>query len=171
MDGAGYPGGRGFPPVEFLIDPFNEPPAGYLVEQWKENLGVEIAYRVVEMDEFLSRLADRPPQIFFGVWFADYPDPDNFLRVCEAVRWARWQDESYLTIFNKRSDQIASWDQHNATLVFESGNGRWSARAWIRNIEDDTHITGGLRGPPNQDFAVTEPRTYGASFRFSFGAL
>ena len=88
------------------------------------------------------------------------------------ARWDYyWQDASYLTIFNKRSDQIASWDQHNATLVFESGNGRWSARAWIRNIEDDTHITGGLRGPPNQDFSVTEPRTYGASFRYNFGAL
>ncbi len=88
------------------------------------------------------------------------------------ARWDYyWQNKNYLTIFNKRSHQIASWDQHNATLVFESGNGRWSARAWIRNIEDDTHITGGLRGPPNQDFAVTEPRTYGASFRFNFGAL
>ena len=88
------------------------------------------------------------------------------------ARWDYyWQDDSYLRIFNTPSDRIDSWDQHDATLVFESGGGRWSARAWVRNIEDDTHITGGLRGPPNQDFSVTEPRSYGASFRFNFGAL
>ena len=81
-----------------------------------------------------------------------------------------WQDSSYMTIFNRPSYRIDSWDQHNAMLVYESGDNRWSARAWVRNIEDDVQIAGGLR---NNDpfFSVSEPRTYGASFRYNFGNL
>ena len=146
LDGAGYPGGRGFPPVEFLIDPSNEPPAGYLVDQWKENLGVEIAYRVVEVDEFLARVADRPPHIFFGAWFADYPDPDNFMRVCEAVRWARWQDKSYLRLVERavrvmdQGERMAMYGQAERALVegaavvpFTYARHHLLVKPWLRN--------------------------------------
>ena len=75
-----------------------------------------------------------------------------------------------MTVFNRPSHRIDSWDQHNAMLVFESRDGRWSFRAWIRNIENDVHITGGHRSV-GQSFAVSEPRAYGASVRYNFGAI
>ena len=88
------------------------------------------------------------------------------------ARWDYyWQSDSYLTLFNRRVEKIGDWDQHNATLIYESGDGRWSARAWVRNIEDDVHILGGYRQQLNQDFSVTEPRAWGASLRWNFGSL
>ena len=87
------------------------------------------------------------------------------------ARWDYyWQDSTYTRAYNHAADEIDSWDEHNAALIFETLDGRWSARAWIRNIEDDVHITGGQR-TTNRVFAVSEPRSYGASFRFSFGAI
>jgi len=88
------------------------------------------------------------------------------------ARWDYyWQDHSYMTIFNRPWTRIDSWDQHNATLIYESGDGRWSARAWIKNIEDDLHITGGNRAPTFEYFGVSDPRAWGASLRWNFGAL
>ena len=87
------------------------------------------------------------------------------------ARWDYyWQDDAYMTIFNRPSHRIDSWDQHNASLVLESLDGRWSVRAWVKNIDDDVHITGGMRsnGPY---FSVSEPRTWGASVRYNFGVL
>ena len=88
------------------------------------------------------------------------------------ARWDYyWQDSSFMTIYNRSSHRIDSWDQHHAMLIFESGNGRWTARAWIRNIENDVHITGGYRRQNQQTFAVSEPRVYGASVRYNFGVM
>jgi len=88
------------------------------------------------------------------------------------LRWDYYvQSNSYLTIFNRSVESTGRWDQHNASLIYESGDGRWSVRAWVRNIENDVHILGGYRGQAHQDFSVTEPRAYGASLRYNFGAI
>jgi outer membrane receptor protein involved in Fe transport len=87
------------------------------------------------------------------------------------ARWDYfWQDDMYMTLFQRPVDRVKAWDQHNASLIYESGNGRWSARAWINNITDDVHITGGMRSW-GTFFSVSDPRQFGASFRFNFGAL
>lgn len=95
LDEAGYPGGRGFPPVEFLGGPDNEAPLDYIATQWRDNLGVDVAWATVEWAGFFDRFEREPPNVFFFNWYADYPDPDNFLRGCAVVRWTRWQNETY----------------------------------------------------------------------------
>ncbi len=86
------------------------------------------------------------------------------------ARWDYyWQSSSYLTIFNRRHESTGEWEQHDASLIYESLDARWSVRAWIRNIGNEAHILGGYRGQVNQDFSVTEPRAYGVSVRYSFG--
>ncbi len=85
------------------------------------------------------------------------------------ARWDYyWQSKSYLTIFNRSAETIDAWDQHNLSLIYETGDGRWSARAWVRNIENDLHILGGYRQHSQQDFSVSEPRAFGVSLRFNF---
>lgn len=86
------------------------------------------------------------------------------------ARWDYyWQDAFELRVFGAATDHVDGWDQHNAMLVFESGSGRWAMQAWIRNIENDVHITGGRRS--TNSVAVSEPRAYGASVRYNFGAI
>jgi outer membrane receptor protein involved in Fe transport len=86
-----------------------------------------------------------------------------------------WQDDSYGREFNTRGDRIDDWVMQNASLIFESANGRWSARAWIRNIADKTIVTGHYvqneASGAFRNYFLAEPRIFGASFRYNFGAL
>jgi iron complex outermembrane receptor protein len=90
------------------------------------------------------------------------------------ARWDYyWQEESWAREFNARGDFIASWDQHNASLVYDSNDGKWTVRAWIRNIADDDNITGHYVTSDTsgyfRNYQLTEPRLYGASLRYNFG--
>ncbi len=91
------------------------------------------------------------------------------------ARWDYyWQGDSYAREFNTIGDEIDSWDQHNASLIYESNDGRWTLRAWVRNLADDDNITGKYLTSDTSGFFrnyfLTEPRIYGASVRFNFGA-
>ena len=90
------------------------------------------------------------------------------------ARWDYyWQDGSYAREFNTIGDEIDSWDQHNASLIYESRDQRWSVRAWIRNIGNDDNVTGKYLTSDTsgsfRNYFLTEPRIYGASVRFNFG--
>ena len=92
---AGYPAGGEFPLVEFVTDQGYEPLSQYLVSQRRENLGIEVSWKTLARAGLLATLEDTPPDVFSDAWYADYLDPDNFLRVCDAVRWTRWQNEHF----------------------------------------------------------------------------
>jgi ABC-type transport system substrate-binding protein len=99
---AGYPSsggvGRDFPVVELVVSYGAHTVGEYLQAQWRENLGVEIAWEAIESSEgLLDRLDREPAHLFLVYWMADYPDPDNFMRL--GVNFARsythWQNETY----------------------------------------------------------------------------
>jgi len=92
---AGYPGGRGFPAVDLLALYGTEPAVEYLQAQWRENLGIEIIWEIIEWAMSLDRLDREPPHVLLMGWMADYPDPDNFLRVCATQRYIWWRNETY----------------------------------------------------------------------------
>ncbi|MCZ6619957.1 MAG: TonB-dependent receptor [Gammaproteobacteria bacterium] len=85
-----------------------------------------------------------------------------------------WQDDSFAREFNARGDDIDSWDQHNASLIYDSSNGKWTVRAWIRNIGDEDNVTGHYVTSDTsgyfRNYQLTEPRIYGASLRYNFGS-
>lgn len=113
--------------------------------------------------------------------------PENTIKLGAAYTWhldairgaltARWdyywQDDSYAREFNTFADEIDSWDQHNAQLIYESANGRWVARAFVRNIGDEDNVTGHYVTSDTsgyyRNYFLTEPRIYGASVRYAFG--
>ncbi len=94
---AGYAAGVGFPLVEVMthLDPGSVVVGEFLRDQWRENLGIEVAPQVVEWQTYVERMADDPPHAFIWGWVADYPDPDSFLRVCDIGGYTRWHDEAY----------------------------------------------------------------------------
>ena len=93
---AGYPGGQGFPVVECLTLPDRIDIGENLQEQWIDKLGVKIKWDAMERNEFLTRLGEQAPHLFILGWRADYPDPDNFLRVrIGDIQRLKWMNKSY----------------------------------------------------------------------------
>lgn len=80
---AGYPGGQGLPPLE-LWSATVSPTALAEHEAIKNNLqqiGITVELRTAESwKQFKAEiLGRRPGAMYRAVWYADFPDPDNFL--------------------------------------------------------------------------------------------
>jgi ABC-type oligopeptide transport system substrate-binding subunit/DNA-binding SARP family transcriptional activator len=120
---AGYPGGCQFPAVELLSD---EVLSKHLATQWQEDLGVGITWSRKDWEEVLERMENDPPHIYFGAWYADYPDPDNFLRVCDGIRWTRWQNDIYSRLVEEarrvvdQQERMKMYLQADSMLVGEA---------------------------------------------------
>jgi len=89
-------------------------------------------------------------------------------------RWDySWRDDQYAREFNTIGDKIDAWDQHNASIIYESTDGHWQGRLWVRNVLNDDNVTGKYLTSDTSGFYrnyfLTEPRIYGASLRYSFG--
>jgi len=96
---AGFPGGRGLPVVTLMMheDPLSPVAGKYLQKQWRSELGVKTELEVVEWERFFTRLQIEPPQAVLWGFVADYPDPDNVLRVGMGyvLPYTRWENEDY----------------------------------------------------------------------------
>jgi peptide/nickel transport system substrate-binding protein/oligopeptide transport system substrate-binding protein len=78
---AGYPDGRGLPPVSIAIDESSQNAvlANELAQQWGDVLGVNVTVIPYPHKSYLSVLDQRAYQVAAIDWTADYPDPQNFL--------------------------------------------------------------------------------------------
>lgn len=61
----------------------------YLEQQWRDILGIDVAFTGLESDQYLERLASRGHEfdMFWLQWFADYPHPQTYLEplwACES---------------------------------------------------------------------------------------
>jgi ABC-type transport system substrate-binding protein len=96
LAGAGYPGGQGFPDLACIArdDPGHGHMCEYLQAQWRENLGVEINWEEIEWAGFPGRMDEAVPHMWMVGYWADYPDPDDYLRI---VWWLPpgWQHLAY----------------------------------------------------------------------------
>ncbi|MAH73197.1 MAG: peptide ABC transporter substrate-binding protein [Cellvibrionales bacterium TMED49] len=82
---AGYPGGRdrvtGQPLVLNLDTTTSTGDAArqsWLIKQFNK-LGIQLNIRATDYNRFQDKMESAKAQIFFWGWFADYPDPENFL--------------------------------------------------------------------------------------------
>jgi len=93
---AGYPGGRGFPPIQCLMHSGSVSVAAcsYFQTLWRQDLGLDIPWEAMEWGDYLKRIGREPPHIYVGGWVADYPDPDTFLRVA-IHRQKGWRSAPY----------------------------------------------------------------------------
>ncbi len=70
------------PPIALTVSGYGNNIPDYLgaiIEEWRENLGVELLVRQLEPEEFLYHLKQERDEMFMLGWVADYPDPHNFL--------------------------------------------------------------------------------------------
>jgi len=72
------------PPIILTVDGYgNNIPSylGAIIQEWQQNLGVEISVRQVETERLIYNLKQEKDEMFTLGWIADYPDPHNFLDV------------------------------------------------------------------------------------------
>jgi len=79
-----YGSSSNFPPITLTtygmgghIDTF----LGAIIQDWRENLGVEVSIRQLETEIFNYHLKEEADEMFVWGWIADYPDPQNFLDI------------------------------------------------------------------------------------------
>jgi ABC-type oligopeptide transport system substrate-binding subunit/serine/threonine protein kinase len=97
---AGYPNGADFPKIECLAPslPAHEVLVTHIRDQWFENLGIETTWESIELGDILSQLRKQVPNVFTSAWAADYPDPDNFLRIAPREALEVWENPRYFEL-------------------------------------------------------------------------
>jgi oligopeptide transport system substrate-binding protein len=102
---AGYPEGRGLPPITavFNSEPTNRLIAEFLQAQWKQHLNIDVALDSQEWKVFLNRVRVDPPQVFRLSWGADFPDPDNFMNLFTSA-----SGNNHLKWANSRYDELVA---------------------------------------------------------------
>ena len=77
-----YGDASNLPPITITVSGYGNDIPGYLgaiIQEWRQNLGVEVSVRQLEPEDFLYHLKQEKDEMFMLGWVADYPDPHNFL--------------------------------------------------------------------------------------------
>jgi oligopeptide transport system substrate-binding protein len=94
---AGFPGGRGFPAVTFVDPGLGTSRA--VRSEIKSELGIDIGVESMDFDPYFQRLAADPPAIWTLSWVADYPGPNDFLRILlgsgQTNNYGRWTSAEF----------------------------------------------------------------------------
>jgi len=97
---AGYPDGKGFPRIVLGYD--NDEDRKLVAEavqgMWQRNLGVVVGLENQEWKVYLKKLQNDPFPVFRDGWGADYPDPDNFMKLFTSNsgnNHLRWKNNRY----------------------------------------------------------------------------
>lgn len=162
---AGYARGDGFPPVTavFIADPSPQQISQFLQSQWQEHLGIEIAWQAHAWEDVIELLQNRTPDLWILGWSADYPDPDNFLRVSDFRLnggWRHPQFDQWVAAGRQVTDQRARLDlyrQAEEVLLTEAPiipllykRFHWLLQPWVsqfptapvvRNVWKDVVVT------------------------------
>ncbi len=94
---AGFPGGRGLPPITMVTSGTAYDEA--VVEQLRQNLGVTVTLEMTPADEYAQRLVTDTPDIWSMSWIADYPAQEDFLgillRSTATSNYGGWNDPQF----------------------------------------------------------------------------
>jgi len=109
---AGYPDGKGFPPVTlgYNTDEDHKIVAEAAQGMWKRNLGVLVRLENQEWKVYLKKLQTDPPHVFRLGWGADYPDPDNFMKLFTALSGnnnTHWKNPRYDQLLESAAREFA----------------------------------------------------------------
>jgi oligopeptide transport system substrate-binding protein len=80
---AGYPGGRGMPPItiQFNTNDTHKAVAELIQYQWKTNLGIDVELRGMEWNAYQEAQVTLQYGVSRAGWVGDYPDPNTFLNL------------------------------------------------------------------------------------------
>lgn len=146
---AGYPDGRGFPVIECFVrdDPGHDLACEFLKAQWLEILGVEVNWHLIRWGSFYDLMSERTPLMWLVSWFADYPDPDNILRVPWWLNFGGWENQTFTSLVEKarrvmdQSKRMKMYQEADKILVEEVallplwyGRFHMLVKPWVRKL-------------------------------------
>jgi peptide/nickel transport system substrate-binding protein len=107
---AGYPGGKGMPPVEIqCTEPFKDEIA-YYANQLGKVLGMQVTPKVVERATFIKAMNAGEVAFFPWGWTADYPDAMTFLGEMwyskSPFNRARWSNPDFDKVIERAQTEI-----------------------------------------------------------------
>jgi oligopeptide transport system substrate-binding protein len=107
---AGYPGGRGLPPIEVQCYETEVPlrMLEALQAMWLKELGVRITIAQLEQKTLFQNQQDRNYTMAYSGWIADYPDPSTFLGTMVTDcgnNWAGWSNKDYDRLILEASNE------------------------------------------------------------------
>jgi oligopeptide transport system substrate-binding protein len=79
-----YGGVSGLPPITITTSGWGgmvSPELEAIIQEWRANLGVEVAIRELEPQRFLYHLKEEKDEMYYMGWVADYPHPQDFLDI------------------------------------------------------------------------------------------
>ena len=129
LTAAGYPGGKGLPPFELLINISgnHQMIAEAVQAMWRRELGVEVRIIAMEYSAALEQRRNLAYQILRSDWSADYPDPKAFLEIFSSAAESNhtgWKNEAYdmlLAAADRTADPTARFAllQRAETILLE----------------------------------------------------
>ena len=76
---------------------------------WQKTLGVVVKLENQEWKVYLKKLQNDPPNLFRLGWGADYPDPDNFMKLFTANsgnNHTRWKNPKYDQLLEQAASEL-----------------------------------------------------------------
>ncbi len=146
---AGYPGGAGFPSVECLArdDPGHDLACKHLQSQWLKILGVNITWKPVKWVNFYDMVSEGAPNMWMVSWYANYPDPDDVLRINWWIGFSGWQNEAFNMLVEgarrvlDQTERMRMYRQADKILVEEAPflplsylRFHMLVKPWVKNI-------------------------------------
>lgn len=112
---AGYPGGRGFPPLPMLVLNDDKLPrvAEAIQAMWRRELGVELTIEPADQKTWIDDQQTLSHTLALRNWTADFPDPANFLEMFQTHNasnvfgWSNAHYDALLTQASHTADPAA----------------------------------------------------------------
>lgn len=109
---AGYPDGKGLPPIEFSFNTseFNRSVAEALQQMWKKNLGIDVAVKNYEGKVYWDIIVSGKLQFWRMGFAAEVPDADSFLYAIAHTKYGeknlRWERTDFDALIEKAQAEM-----------------------------------------------------------------
>ena len=138
---AGFPGGRGLPPIEILFDTSenHRTIAEAIQQMWRKNLNVTATLVNQEQKVYFNSRRQMDYQIVRSSWIGDYNDPNSFLGLWTTGggnNFTGWSNPEYDRLIAEAS---ATGDQAARFAAFQKAEAILLAEAPILPVYYYTH--------------------------------
>jgi oligopeptide transport system substrate-binding protein len=112
---AGYPGGKGFPPVDYLFDSssgggkIHQKMGVEMQHMWEEQLGVHVELKQMEKRVYLAAQSSLDYDLTRSTWVGDYDDPNTFLdlfRGNNGNNRTGWKNARYDELMDRANQEV-----------------------------------------------------------------